>query len=153
MSLNIFISFIFLSYLSNVYSHSAIKMITPDYHSNDHRLPDVMNAIIGQITALHILKNENNYNYNDNNKIETLFLVMSYSDYSHCLMALTEKGEYYVITPEKMYHFSFSEEYATLQQKYKLLYYENLGGHSEHSEHSIITLQDVDDYMQNIDLL
>lgn len=138
---------IFLSFLSIVSSHVAINELTPDYHSNDIRLPGVMNAIVSQLTALRILKNDFNEYKNNNieNKIETIFLVMSYTDYLHHLMVLTEEGEYYIVTGEKTYNVSMQEEYSTLQQQYKFLYYENL------SEDSMITLEDVEDYMTQKD--
>lgn len=130
-----------LSFLSFASGRSVMSDLTPDYHSQDERLPAVMNAIIAQITAIRILNNENE----NNEKIESLFLVMSYSEYSHYLMVLTQNNEYYVITPEKTY--CISEYMSQIPQQYKLLYYENI------DKDSLITLQDVEKYMKIINLL
>lgn len=142
--------FLYLLYLLHIVTaHAVINEITPDYHSNDIRLPGVMNSIIGEITAIRVLKNENMEMHSksmNENKIETLFLVIAYSDLSHCLMVLTQEGHYYIVRKEKTYYVSIPDEYSALQEQYKFLYYENL-------DDSLLTLEDVEDYMTNKDFL
>jgi hypothetical protein len=107
-------------------------------NKDDIRLPSIMDVLIGQLSSIHVIR-DNHHNHNDK-IVDTLFLVMSYSSYSHSLLVLTKDENYYMVDFKKMYYVS-KENYSLINQTHKFLYYEMMDKFSK------ITLEDVQYYM------
>ena len=138
-----------LGMIVTVMSYSSYDRLLSKYElSHDLNASEMMNVVIGQLSAIHVIKGDEGDN---NNQIETLFFItprneekIEKNDYKKMMMiVLTRDEEYYLVSSEKTLYIPH-EDYTNLVEHYKFLYYEMM------DQTSKITLSDVEDLLSQI---